>query len=421
MRRGLSYLEVLIAAGIALTGILGAIAMFPVAVLNMQKGIVVDTIASIGPGALANASSVGINEPTNWVVYNPGTGYWDFRADLYMVNSTPVNPTLLPQSDGPWTSLCFDPRFCAEMTETGPAVPIAGTMVPRYFPYKPKANANDARMLRLTLRRDPNSAMFQPLSVAQSRLLFKVSDDLMFAKPSDLPARQEYLESTTAPQRRNYLADYEYIVTLTPNLRGVPAATNGQSFANGGGVGEAMPLEPLHNGRLMSVVVFYKRQVALGTYITPTEQDPESERVVDVIRFPGNGFAGGDVIIQSRTMNGFASELEMHEGDYVMLSGNAFSFSVDNMGNPQRKFLGPQFRWYRVAATSGAPYLHSSGFYRRYVSLDGPDWLVTSTNNPMAADPDDQTQINPNASFIPTTQMSIVTGVVGVFHRNLLD
>ena len=48
-RRGLSYLEVLIAAGIALTGILGAIAMFPVAILNMQKGQVVDVMASVGP------------------------------------------------------------------------------------------------------------------------------------------------------------------------------------------------------------------------------------------------------------------------------------------------------------------------------------------------------------------------------------
>src|SRR5213076_568853 len=65
-RRGLSYLEVLIAAGIALTGILGAVALFPVAILNLQKGLIVDVAAAVGPSSLETAPALGVTTTSNW-------------------------------------------------------------------------------------------------------------------------------------------------------------------------------------------------------------------------------------------------------------------------------------------------------------------------------------------------------------------
>ena len=183
-RRGVSYLEVLIAAGIALTGIMGAVALLPVAILNMQKGVVVDTMACIGPSALSTAPSLGVNQRSNWLVYNMASKNWDLSVDAPGAFPGGMPNTPLPASDtGRWASYCFDPRFAAE---GAPASIIAGAFDPRFFPYKPKvAPLADVRMLRTTLRREPYSANYTPLAVAPARLLFKVSDDLIFNKTKE--------------------------------------------------------------------------------------------------------------------------------------------------------------------------------------------------------------------------------------------
>src|SRR5688572_22487804 len=86
-RRGLSYMEVLIAAGIGLTGILGAVAMFPVAILNMQKGVVVDMMAAAGPSSLDQGKTLRVNDSRNWLMNDAfvgaPTGYWNQTADAY--------------------------------------------------------------------------------------------------------------------------------------------------------------------------------------------------------------------------------------------------------------------------------------------------------------------------------------------------
>ena len=403
-RRGLSYLEVLIAAGIALTGIMGAVALLPVAILNMQKGVVVDTMACIGPSALSTAQSLGVNQRSNWLIFNMASKNWDLSVDAPGAFPGGFPNTPLPVSDtGRWASYCFDPRFAAE---GAPASIIAGTFDPRFFPYKPKANANDVRMLRTTLRREPHSNFYTPLAIAPARLLFKVSDDLIFNKPNDslgkAPAMQDYIVGNgQSVQRRNYMADYEYIITMTPSLRGVPVDANGNSFSKTlpGPVPEQYSLEQ-PTEYTMSAVVFYKRQVAFDAYLAPTTQEPEAERVVDVA-FYGNGYKGGDVAIRGRmpTSSAMPNELEVHEGDWVMLSGNSYEVGGG------RKFLGPRFAWYRVAAVGMDTYEPSpaTGFYYRDLTLDGPDW-PTSTTNP----PD-------NLIGMLDTQMTIVSGVVGVF------
>jgi hypothetical protein len=55
--------------------------------------------------------------------------------------------------------------------------------------------------------------------------------------------------------------------------------------------------------------------------------------------------------------------------------------------------MGPLFHWYRVASVNGESYAGGSGSLRD-LTLDGPDWPV---------------------ALIPKTQLTIVSGVVGVF------
>lgn len=411
-RRGVSYLEVLIAAGIALTGIMGAVALLPVAIVNMQKGVVVDTMACIGPSALDTAPSLGVNQRSNWLVYSLPSRNWDLSVDAPGAFPNGETGKILPFSDtGPWASYCFDPRFAAESASVVPPLTaIAGTFDPRYFPYKPKTNANDARMLRTTLRREPNSNFYTPLAIAPARLLFKVSDDLIFNKTEDnlgpKPALQDYILGTAGatPQRRNYMADYEYMITMTPSLRGVPVDASGMSFSRAvpGPVAEQVPLER-PTEYTMSAVVFHKRQVAFDAYLAPDVKEPEAERVVDVF-FYGSGYKGGDIAIRGRmpTSSAMPNELEVHEGDWVMLSGNMYSLDA------QRKFLGPRFAWYRVAAVGMDTYEPSpaTGFYYRDLTLDGPDWPASTTTPPALPN---------NLIAMDETQMTIVSGVVGVF------
>lgn len=391
-RRGLSYLEVLIASGIALTGILALLALFPVAILNLQKGQITDNIAAIGPSALRSGRAVGVTDSSNWLAYNAGA--WT-ASNFLQTRPLPAN---LPAQPGAWHSLCFDPRFAASLP---PAV--AGSFSPGHFPFTPPilGNVNDVRMARVTLRAAPGTAIPGPMSTAQARNIFKVPDDLIFERPPDatVPAQQLLIQrSDLAEVRRNYMADYEYVITMTPNLRGIPVgyvAPNNPSsppisylFGGAPFAPERMPMDP-PSEYTMSAVVFYKRQVDLSEYVPGDRNEPEAERVTDVVNFYNSGFNGGDITIRARsTVNG--NELEVHQGDWVLLSGNMYTQSVP------RKFMGPLFQWYRVASVNGETY----GAGLRDLTLDGPDWPV----NLMAP-----------LGSPGGVQLSIISGVVGVF------
>lgn len=393
-RRGLSYLEVLIASGIALTGILALLALFPVAILNLQKGQITDNIAAIGPSALRSGRAVGVTDSSNWLAYN-GTTWTQagFLTTTPAPAALPGLPALQPWPHGRWHSLCFDPRFAA-------SAPAAGAgFVPGQFPYTPRSTSlgiNDVRMVRATLRAAPGTAIPGPMSTAQARNLFKVPDDLIFERPPDatVPALQLPIQrSDLAVVRRNYMADYEYVITMTPNLRGIPVAYNPAnpglnpiSFTFSGlAPNEPMPMD-IPTEYTMSAVVFYKRQVDLSTRIPGDRNEPDAERVTDVTAFHNSGFNGGDITTRARsTANG--NELEVHQGDWVLLSGNMYTQSVP------RKFMGPLFQWYRVASVNGDSYTVAANQFRD-LTLDGPDWPT---------------------ALIPNTQLSIISGVVGVF------
>jgi Tfp pilus assembly protein PilV len=416
-RRGLSYLEVLMAAAIGMAGLLGAIAMFPVAILNMQRGVVADTMSYIGPSALEQAQSVGATRRANWIAYDTTTQSWSRNAanDLDTLPLPTGDPRSVPQ--GPWNSVCIDPRFCAEIDVAAIA---AGTAQPGQFPHVPANGANnEARMLRVTLRGNTGG----PMSVNQARLLVKTADDLIFDKPEDaggpLPARQApLLGSGGAAVRRDYMGNFEWMITLTPKLSGVPTNQLNQFFDGSTGayntsIPETMPFVRT-NQYLASVVVFYQRPARLESVLAglPSDPDPDPERVVNVAAFPGQGYNGGDVLIQTRASTTPARpelDLQVHIGDWVMLSGVQYS-----LGTP-RKYLGPRFQWYRVTAVEANTEL-VGGLYQRYVTLEGADWPIVAYPSNHAQ----QDQVNPTDSLIPgVTQMTIVSGVAGVYEHTV--
>lgn len=401
-RKGLSYLEVLIAAAIALTGILGAIAMFPVAILNMQKGQVVDIAAAAGPSAIDQAVSAGASDPTNWLFLNGGV-WTPASVNVGNASYSRREGRLWHNALLPMESFCFDPRFCADVTTWD-----AAQHVPAAFPYviqNPAQLVADARMRRVTLARDRNTPVKMPMVTQQARLLFKLQDDLLFVREDDaagpVPARQDYLQGTTGNQRRNYFADYEWIITATPHT-------------------VLSPLSPVGAEQLdqydVTTVIYHQRPARLDTISTYTAGDThfvDDERLVEVADMTSATATGAvsEVLLQTRP-NRPGSDLLIHEGDVILLSAMAYSRPGVPPGGGAFTPWRPIFRWYRVAQF-GEAYPYGS-VHQRWVTLDGPDWPVMAGQNltPIPS------QAAADGGAI-TTRATILTGAVALYRDKM--
>lgn len=391
-RRGLSYLEVLIAAAIATAGLFGAIAILPVSLMNMQRGITSDVVSAVGPSALEQAQAMGLNKPRLW--FDPGTSL--------PIESTASNAQYSTRQEiggrnwlngvGHYESFCIDPRYCAELSTYDTTIHD-----PYKFPYVMQVtgpNVYDVRMRRVTVANmeyDPDPMTppnFGPITTNQARLLFKCNDDVIFTRPDDATAPAflpPLMGKSSTPVRRDYMGDYEWIATLTPQV----VLQAGSSFQMTGNYN-------------LSVVVFHQRNPRLDAILdTAGTSNTEDERLVDV-EFLSNGINGGDVTIQTRAGRP-VTDLDIQTGQWVMLS--AMNFAQPGVPNPPTASYtatGPIFQWYKVVGFSE---VYSGN--RRDVTLEGQDWPVQPGNN---------TTPIPSLSSSPTpTRMTICSNIVGVF------
>jgi type II secretory pathway pseudopilin PulG len=408
-RRGLSYLEVLIAAAIGLVGTLGAVALFPVAFMQLQRGLEADNANALGESAVNAASAMGLGNSRRWMVSTAsGVAYTQLENNAYPTRQDTGyrhwNPGVAALS-----SFCIDARFVSELNN-------ANNQEPWLFPFVPRKNIggsinNDARMWRISLANPNNNALV--LSQEQARLWFRSADDLIFnrdAKDANgpLPALQSYMtfpdpggSKTNLPGRRDYMAEYEWIATLTPKLNG----QTGNSVNSGEYV--------------MSVVVLHNRRPRLDTILVnsgASDNFAEDERVADVTTFYGNGIGGGDILVQTREHSNLTpnrhieADLQVRENDWAMLSGMLYSNAANPATTPPTP-VAPLFQWYRVtgvqAETSGP---NAASAYEKQFTLQGADWPLDTTRG---------LYVLPATAPNYFTQITFVSGVVGVFERTI--
>lgn len=409
MRRGLSYLEVLIAAGIALIGMLGAIAIYPVAISNLQKGVTADTTAVIGPSVLESVSILKADQPAQWLFSDAGT--------LVPVESASYSPRADVQgrkwhaSISPTDCLCFDPRYVASVASWD-----AAQYDPTLFPHIALTQDASPRMRRVTLSRVLGGAA---MSTAQARLLFKVQDDLLFERPTGsvtlsngdvadgatLPAKQRMLDD----QRRDYFADYEFVITAVPNTE----AREPGPVIIGYEPDILYPSQPDHRRPIfapyvydpanvflagtgyydLSVVIFRGRQPDLVQIIDygGDERNIEAERLCN-ISFLTAGYGGGDVTVSLRPGRPI-SDLNIVNSTWALVSGiETVTYTPPAPLTPPATLTRPVFQWYRVAEFSEV-YNGDS----RDLTLEGADWPANTTN----------------------LRCTLVTGVVGVFSKRV--
>jgi len=389
IRRGVSLLEVLFSIGVIGIGLLGVIALYPLALGQIGTGMVADRSARAGQNAVEVFAARGMARPDQW---------WWFRYSATLpaiakFEDASTTDALLP--DGPNSGILIDPMFVAAQRQTNNA-----TYDARLFPYYPRQTipnpvtpsssyppAFDPRLRRVTLY-NPDTAS-PIMNAAQAELLFRSDDDLSFELPLDRNAPPEQIFGANNA-RRQYEGTISWMATLVPQLNITnPSTSPGELYQ-------------------LSIIVFDRRDSSMA-------MNAQNERVVSVTAFHNAGLGGGDVTLGAAT----SEELDLKPRQWLMLMATPHAMVPGSGGTPNTPGVS-LFRWYRVIDTEEEPHPGSSVFsWEREVVLQGPDW---PSRTPAVTPPRDYLDdVDPDPSVVAPrpTRAVIVSNVVAVYERTI--
>ena len=377
-RSGVTLLEVLWAILVASVGLLGAIAVFPVALSLARKGQVADMTSVGAHVAVHGFDAQYMRRPGRWIYFRddsannlhqtefvirtapaPANTYdsSDPRAFIYPQNAPftpPGNPAgyFFPQATPFGAAFCIDPRH---FEQNRLAWPNDGTLW-SYFPSVPDgtgfnsgaANANATswgRILRITLHNGnplaPTTAL--PMSAIQADQTFRVEDQLIFERPADnsLAAQQLFTQmnigGTNVPGRRQEEGRVTWMATLSPKLdQPYFSAADVRSLFNKGASSSQDVNFFFTNSYNLSVVVFYDRtpDLIVPDISTTPANRPWNEWTAKILGgtqadpaggFFGSGIGGGEVRIFTCDNNQYApfngnDFLGLKRGSWIVLS-----------------------------------------------------------------------------------------------------
>jgi hypothetical protein len=353
-RHGVSLIEVMFAIGVIVIGVLGVMAVIPVAMHQVGEGNVADFSTRAGQNAMSTFESRGMNDPALWL-----------DASSVLTPSMAVASTSFSSGTG----YVIDPLFVSRNRSQSNAA-----LNSSYFPY---ALSSATELERITLRAslDAHDAVGstspklstlnlynRPLRSAQADALFTYRDELVLAIPEvrEEPPTQQY------DAERQFEGSYSWLATLTP----IPGGTGSGYYT-------------------LSIVVFHNRDLRFfddlnnNSSLDTTEPGLGNERVVDVDAFYGSGLGGGDV----RLSAGTALDLDIQRGDWLM-------FMVNNSSGQ------PVYAWYRILDAESEPRYNTTDMnWEIDATLAGPDWSPGSTSNPT------------------TTKAALIENVVSVYQK----
>jgi hypothetical protein len=258
VRSGVSLLEVMVAIGVTSIGLLGVLALIPLAGAQVRHGQVLERSIVIGESALSEMRTRGWLNAENWV--NSTTG----QAAINLATEPP-------------RAFCLDPR--------GVADGLSGA----FFPTNATAN-----MGRITVW-NRRAGTTPPNNTADlNRLPSKELADFLCQSQDDLS-----VESTT---RDRTLPAYQLWAPQDTQTSPTASATRRQFSGSMSWMATIVP----HGDSL------YRVSVAVFSQRVPGEE------VTATVNFLSGGIAGGDVELQFATAS---DELKIAEGSWVFLSG----------------------------------------------------------------------------------------------------
>lgn len=352
MKRGVTLLEVLIAILVASVGLLGAIAVFPVAMSQARKGRIADVTAIAGESAIADFQVKGMHERSKWIAWDGANA-----AQAFV-------PAGFQQSTSPYFgyAFCIDPMAFSHNAADDPG----NWAVWSRFPAVPQASALNTRMHRLTLHGGGQSQLPSlAMTELQADFAFRISDELMYERPADnaLPAAQLFTYSDLkdasgkrVPGRRQEEGRLTWFATLAPKIDRLAPR--------------------LSDEYVLSIVICRDRASGEALHVNDpaNPEHPWNEWTAKILAtdFHAAGIGGGEVTIttndpaQDSTFND-PKYLDLRSGQWVMLGRTL----------PGANGAIQHFQWYRISdAGETEP---RGNRWSQDVSLAGPDWPTDVT------------------------------------------
>jgi hypothetical protein len=424
----MTILEVLFAIMITSVGLLGAIAVFPVASEYARKGRLNDEVTVCADAAVHKMDAMGMRRPERWFAF----------VDNGVNAPNTVGGALLTTAPAfPRTSFCIDPRFTAQNVGNTSGNPY-WTYFPA-FPRRPQAAAgpvsgpNDPdytgnpgapRMQRITLVYGVPSGAAPylpnpfPMGRFQADLVFSFEDQLAYDRPgvqkgevaradNAEPAFQLYSPikinngATILPGKREDEGKLSWMATLVPKIDRFTAT--------------------LEDKYVLSIVVFYSRSpdLLIPNFAAPNKSANEWNAMILGTDFHSQGYGGGEVTITANNPD----KLKMRAGDWLMLSGNVQANVYEDVGGVQTLVprTVPMFKWYRISDADEDPYEQlpiGSGIWKRDVSLVGPDWDMQNVLPYSGGAPQGDFDGSGNPIY-DDVEVTIVPGIVAVSDRTV--
>jgi hypothetical protein len=409
-RSGLSILEVLVSIGILVLGLLGVVALIPIAAQNLRRGMALDDATTVARSGLAEFQARGGNNIQKWLRYPPNppgspippvNGVMIGLRGIQTTSPTYSDLTPNPFYVAPTWAFCIDPMMYESMiVQDGANRDIS------YFPYQGNGAALDiptnrlgqqrshfGRMIRVTLNWNPSdwrnlaAATTQNLNVGLANSMCVSGDDLLLSTPGDgqlgltvsqdeSPASQfdvtmnSWDDPLFTPVKRNADGKMSWFATMVP-LPGSVADGN-RYYTLSIAVSERRDM------------VIDRNRVDLTSIGDQQQQDVESERTCGV-RFIGGGLNGGEVQLVSYDPDlarGMKNLSRLREGNWILICGPGPDNPATNPAlfpNDPSDRTGHIFYWYRIASIETDPQqipLASPTQVVRNATLRGPDWPV---------------------------------------------
>lgn len=419
MRHAVTLLEVLISILVAAVGLLGALAVFPVALSQARKGQTADISAVAGESAVAAFRAQGMHEPQRWLA-------WD-EANQQTVQV----PADFQESTSPYFgyAFCIDPALFAHNAADDPA----NGAVWSYFPAVP-ATAG-LRMKRLSLRTfylgpdgqwgragvdddqngiidDPGEFLaagsddnYQPVSELMANKWFGIEDELIYDRPDDesLPAAQLFTDINGQPGRRQEEGRLTWFATLVPKIDRLQSPIDAAGTAR------------LGDEYVLSIAICRGRATGEALHVNNPANPPEhpwNEWTAKIKGgtsgnpggdFHGSGIGGGEVTI---TTNDPATDATFNKPEYLDLRSGQWILLGRTI--PGAAGAIQHYQWYRVSGA--AETLLNGNRWSQDVSLVGGDWPADLLN----------TLPPPQWDFIlEECDVVIMPSVVHVFERTI--
>lgn len=405
-RRGLSIIEVLVSIGILVLGLLGVIALIPIAAQHLRRGMALDDATATARHGLAEIQARGGNNIQKWLRYPPNAsgpptepdnnGVMNALSGIQTTKPLYADLSVNPFYAAPTWAFCIDPLMYESLIV--PDATAGANRDTAFFPYHANGGALNiptiragqlrsefGRMLRVTLNWNPtdwrnvNALTTQNLNVGLANSMCRSADDLLLSTPGDGQL------SATVSQDESPASQFDVSMNSWDDPLFVPVKRNADGKMSWFATMVPLPGSTMSGTRYftLSIAVCEQRDLVIDqTRAAATssgdqqQQDVESERICGV-RFLGGGQSGGEVQFVSYTtgLDGMKSLSRLREGNWILISGPGPNDPTTNIGNPNDPSdrTGHTFNWYRIGSIEQDPSVSGTEIVRN-ATLRGPDW-----------------------------------------------